>query len=106
MHLFGHHIHHCDDPMENASPIEIEILLMLAHIIGRIPDMATKEQLDKLGVDVAALITAGVAEINAAVAAAQNQSPDPAIDDLDNRVTAATQVLTDAAAKLANPPTG
>lgn len=66
--------------------------------------MATKEQLDKLATDVAALIDAGVAEITAAVAAAQGQSADPAIDALDSRVTAATQALTDAAAKLANPP--
>lgn len=67
--------------------------------------MATKEQLDKLRVDVAALITAGVAEITAAVAAAQAASPDPAIDQLDSDVTAATQTLTDAAAKLTTPPT-
>lgn len=66
--------------------------------------MATKEQLDKLRVDVAALITAGVAEITAAVAAAQTASPDPAIDQLDKDVTAATQGLTDAAAKLSSPP--
>lgn len=66
--------------------------------------MATKEQLDKLRVDVAALITAGVAEISAALAVAQNASNDPAIDQLDTDVQAATQALTDAAAKLSNPP--
>lgn len=73
-------------------------------IIERLDLMATKEQLDKLTADVAALITAGVAEINAAVAAAQTASNDPAIDQLDAQVTAATKALTDAAAKFANPP--
>lgn len=67
--------------------------------------MATKEQLDKLRVDVAALITEAVAHITAAVAAAQNASPDPAIDKLDADVQAATQTLKDAAAKLQTPPT-
>ncbi len=65
--------------------------------------MATQAQIDKLTTDVAALITAGVAEINAAVAAAQNASADPAIDKLDADVQAATQGLTDAAAKLTAP---
>lgn len=72
--------------------------------LERINVMATKEQLDKLRVDVAALITAGVAEITAAVAAAQTASPDPAIDQLDTDVTAATANLTAAAAKLTTPP--
>lgn len=66
--------------------------------------MATKEQLDKLRTDVAALITEAVQDITAAVAAAQSASPDPAIDQLDTDVTTATQTLKDAAAKLANPP--
>lgn len=66
--------------------------------------MATKAQLDKFVADVQALIDAGVAEITAAVAAAQNASPDPAIDALDAKVTAATKALTDAAAALTPPP--
>lgn len=65
--------------------------------------MATKEQLDKLRVDVAALITEAVTDIKAAVDKAQNASPDPAIDQLDKDVTDATQALKDAAAKLNNP---
>lgn len=66
--------------------------------------MATKEQLDKLRIDVAALITEAVTDITAAVAAAQQSSNDPAIDQLDTDVTTATQTLKDAAAKLASPP--
>lgn len=66
--------------------------------------MATKAQLDQLTTDVAALIDAGVAEITAAIAAAQNATPDPAVDALDTRVTAATKGLTDAATALKNPP--
>ncbi len=66
--------------------------------------MATQAQLDKLAADVAALIDAGVAEIAAAVAAAQTASNDPAIDALDTKVTAATKAMTDAAAALALPP--
>lgn len=106
MKLFGRERHNCDDPLADASPLEIELYFMLAHIIDRqeINAMATQAQLTKLGTDVAALITAGVAEITAAVAAAQNASSDPAIDQLDTTVTAATQTLTDAAAKLSNPP--
>ena len=102
--LFARHLHGCDNPFEGASPLSVEIYFMLAHIIERLDTMATQAQLTKLATDVAALITAGVAEITAAVAAAQTASPDPAIDDLDNKVTAATQVLTTAAATLTNPP--
>jgi hypothetical protein len=70
----------------------------------RIDQMATKAQIDKFMADVVALIDAGVAEITAAVAAAQKESTDPAIDALDTKVTAATQALKDAAAALAPPP--
>lgn len=65
--------------------------------------MATKAQLDKFVADVQALIAAGVAEITAAVAAAQGASPDPAIDALDTQVTTATANLTAAAAALTPP---
>lgn len=62
--------------------------------------MATQAQTDKLLADVATLIDAGVDEIAAAIAAAQNQSPDPAIDAADARVTTATDNLKAAAAVL------
>ena len=101
--LYARDVHLCDDPTEGASPLDLEIYFMLALIIEGLNNMATKDQIDKLRTDVAALITAGVAEINAAVAAAQKASPDPAIDQLDTDVTAATQNLTDAAAKLSTP---
>lgn len=102
MKLFGHHVHQCDDPVRDATPISVEIYFMLAHIIERQEAiaMATQAQIDKLTADVAALIDAGVAEITAAIKAAQTASPDPAIDALDTKVSAATQSLTDAATKL------
>lgn len=74
--------------------------------IERFNAMATKDQLDKLRVDVAKLIEAAVDEIKAAVETAQNASPDPAIDALDTSVNETTTTLIDAAAKLRNPPTG
>lgn len=70
--------------------------------------MATKDQLDKLRVDVAALIDEAVKDITEAVKEAQEAPPeqaDPAIDALDTSVTQATQALKDAASKLRNPPT-
>lgn len=62
--------------------------------------MATEEQLQKLRTDIADLITAATDEITAAIEAAQNKSPDPAIDELDTAVATETQVLKDAAAAL------
>lgn len=93
------HFHHYPD----LSEVKVGIAELRDLVTERFDTMATKEQLDKLAADVADLITAGVAEITAAVAAAQRQSNDPAIDDLDNRVTAATQTLKDAAAQLQAP---
>lgn len=62
--------------------------------------MATDAQIAKLKTDIAALLTAAANEITAAIARAQNASPDPAIDALDTQVTTTTQNLTDAAAAL------
>ncbi len=98
MHINVHHHHH-SDPETTARLREIETTLARMET-----NMATKEQLDKLRVDVAALIAEAVQDITAAVAAAQSASSDPAIDQLDTDVTAATQTLKDAAAKLATPP--
>lgn len=103
MNLFGHHHHHCDNPLEGASPLEVECYFMLAHIIERLNTMSTKEQVDKLGADIAALITEATNDIQVAIAAAQSQSADPAIDALDATVTAATQKLKDIAASLVPP---
>lgn len=86
------------------NPVKLTTLIkLLTLILERMNHMATKEQLDKLRVDVAALITEAVQDITAAVSAAQNASPDPAIDKLDADVTTATQTLKDAAAKLTTP---
>lgn len=117
MKPYGKHLHRLDTPWACASPMELELLEMLRYIIQqyehknallarieeRLTQMATKEQLDKLAADVAALIDAGVAEITAAVEAAQRQSPDPAIDALDARVTDATDVMKKASEALKNP---
>jgi hypothetical protein len=103
MRLYGLDHHHQDNPMQGASALDIECFYMLAYIIERLETMATQAQIDKLKTDIVALIAAGVAEITAAVSTAQNASPDPAIDTLDTQVTAATQTLTDAAAKLVPP---
>lgn len=83
-----------------------EVVAGIAELRDLIPKqtekiiMATQAQTDKLLADVAALIDAGVDEIAAAIAAAQSQSPDPAIDAADSRVTAATDNLKAAAAAL------
>ena len=70
----------------------------LDHITERLKHMATDAQVAQLKTDIAALINAYTAAIAAAVAKAQAQSPDPAIDDLDNTVKAATAALTAGAA--------
>lgn len=102
----GHRNH--DNPWQSAPDHAIEIghgLWAILTQLNRMENtMATKAQLDKFVGDVQALIDAGVAEITAAIAAAQNASPDPAIDALDAKVTAATQAMKDAAASLTPPP--
>lgn len=102
--LYAIHLHRNENPWVEAPAHAVEIRHILGLILEGQMHMATQAQLDKLKTDIAALIQAGVDEINAAVAAAQQASPDPAIDDLDTQVTAATQALTDAAAKLKLPP--
>ncbi len=52
MKLFGHHIHHCDDPVGGATPISVEIYHMLAHIIERLEQMSA--ELDALTAQVKA----------------------------------------------------
>lgn len=54
MNLFGHHVHRCDDPLEGASPLDVENHFMLAHIIERLNLMASKEHLDALTAQVKA----------------------------------------------------
>lgn len=64
--------------------------------------MATQTQIDTLKADLATLFQAAADEITAALAAAQNASPDPAIDTLDATVKTVTQNLNDAATALRN----
>lgn len=104
LRLFAEHHHKHASPWDTAPPWAVELGAIGILILERMNNMATQAQLDKLRTDVAALITEAVTDITAAVAKAQNASPDPAIDQLDTDVTTATQTLKDAAAKLANPP--
>lgn len=108
-HPEDHHRHR--SPWDEAPPWDAEIGYGVGLIIKTLErmenTMATQAQLDKFKADVAALIQASADEILAAVAAAQRVPPeqaDAAIDALDTQVTAATQALTDAAAKLKLPP--
>ena len=103
MKLFALDLHNNQDPWADAPAWGLELRSMLGIIIERLDTMATTAQLDKFLADVQALIAASVAEITAAVAAAQNASPDPAIDTADAAVTAATDKLTAAAAALTPP---
>jgi enamine deaminase RidA (YjgF/YER057c/UK114 family) len=76
-------------------------------ILQRFNQLETKmsAQTDKLIADVTALIDEAVKDITDAVAAAQANTPkdDPAVDELDARVTAATQKLKDTMAALKPP---
>jgi hypothetical protein len=73
--------------------------LLLERAVKRLEHHMTA-QTDRLIADVTALINEATTDIAAAIARAQNQSPDPAIDALDGQVTAATQKLKDAMATL------
>lgn len=98
-----HHYH--NDPVVETYLRSIERHLGL--ILEGMKHMATKEQLDKLRVDVAALIDEAVKDITEAVKEAQEAPPeqaDQAIDDLDKTVTDTTTALKTAASKLRNPP--
>ncbi len=78
----------------------------IARLHERLDHMATKAQVDKLTVDVTALINAAVDDITRAIAFAQASSSDPAIDVLDTKVTAAIQTLQTAAAGIPDPSAG
>src|ERR1035437_4400803 len=54
MRLFGLPYHHLENPLDMASPVEIEFYHMLAHIINTQERfiMATQAQLDQLTADV------------------------------------------------------
>ena len=75
----------------------------LTPVFKRLETLMTA-QTDKLIADVQALITEAVADITAAIAAAQNTSPDPAIDALDAQVTSTTAQLKAAIAGLTPAP--
>lgn len=98
---FDHHIHL--DP--EASGLLRELDRKLDYVIERIFHMATDAQVAKLSADVTTLIAAVEAfktAVLAAIAAAQHQSNDPAIDTLDAAVNAEVGQL--AAAMPTSPP--
>lgn len=90
-----HHFHNHGDDVPSWVG---ELHRKLDVIIERLKHMATDAQVSQLKTDIAALINAYTAAIAAAVAKAQQQSPDPAIDELDATVRAATATLTTGAA--------
>ncbi len=97
------HYHHYQPPANEVPRWAFDLHRKLDLINERLNHMATQAQIDTLKADVAALISEAVADITAAIAAAQAASPDPAIDALDARVKATTQTLKDDAAKLVGP---
>lgn len=93
MKLFGFDHHKNRDPWDGAPHWALELGLMLGIVIENQETLMTA--LDTLKTDVAALIAEATADITAAIAAAQAASNDPAIDALDQTVTAATKTLHD-----------
>ena len=84
MSLFGFHHHRCDDPLEGASPAEIELYFMLTHIIKRMEQIAmaisaeVQDVLDKIKSN-----TSLVQSVDAALKAEAAQ-----ITDLQNQIAA------------------
>ena len=84
MSLFGFHKHRCDDPLEGASPAEIELYFMLTHIIKRMEQIAMaisaeiQDVLDKIKAN-----TSLVQSVDAALKAEAAQ-----ITDLQNQIAA------------------
>lgn len=86
-------------PKANEVPPWAALLnLKLDFITQRLTHMATDAQVAQLRTDIGIMIDAYTAAITAAVAKAQAQSPDPAIDALDQTVKDATAKIVAAAA--------
>jgi hypothetical protein len=84
MSLFGFHKHREEDPLEGASPAEIELYFMLTHIIKRMEQIAMaisaeiQDVLDKIKAN-----TSLVQSVDAAMKAEAAQ-----ITDLQNQIAA------------------
>lgn len=99
MHI---HIHHYLDPQVEARLRSVEHKLDL--IIRN--QEAIMAAIDNLNADLDAITTAlatYVAGVQAAIAAAQKASPDPAIDAADVKVRALGKTLSDGLAQLNTP---
>jgi hypothetical protein len=105
MRLFGFDTHHSDNPLDGASPLDVEMYHMLAHII------ANQEKIMSAVDDTAAAVAAEDTVIDGAVtllksltAAVTAAGTDPTkLAALTSDITAKTAVL--AAAVIANTPT-
>ena len=84
MSLFGYHKHHLEDPLEGASPAEIELYYMLTHIITRMEQnhMAVSAEVQAV-LDAIKLNTSLVQSVDAALKAEAAQ-----IADLQNQIAA------------------
>jgi predicted component of type VI protein secretion system len=85
---------------ETVHKLDLIMNLMEKH------HMAGQDSINKLRTDIAALLNEGVNVITNAVAKAQANSNDAAIDQLDNDVTQGLQKIRDAATQLQQPADG
>jgi hypothetical protein len=105
MRIFGLDHHHRDNPMDGASPVEIEFYHMLAHIINQMERLMSA--MDDLATSVTAedtVIDSAVALINGFAAQLAAAGTDPTkLASLKADIDAKKATL--AAAVLANTPT-
>ena len=105
MRLFGLKFHHLENPLDWASPVEIELYYMLAHIIDKqeilmaaIDDLQAAVAAEDTVIDSAVVLLQGIPALIAAA------GTDPAkLTALQADITAKTTTL--AAAVLAGTPT-
>lgn len=98
-HHFHFHFHHGSG---NAPPWAAELKALMIDVRTH---MATDAQLNTLKADIAALITEATTDMLKALAAAQQQSPDPAIDTLDAQIKQTIATLQAEAATIGVPVT-
>lgn len=71
MSLFGHHVHHCDNPLEGASPLEVENHFILVHILVQLEKIMTVLDDTKAALaDLATAVGDGIAELEVLIAKA------------------------------------
>jgi hypothetical protein len=77
--MFGHHIHHCDDPMEGAPAWAVELYAQGSHIVQLLEK--TMSAIDDLAADVAAedtVIDSAVVLLNGIPGLIASAGTDPA----------------------------